>query len=205
VISRAEIRKQVRRRRRQLSELQQEHASLAIAKHLGNSRLFRNAKRIAGFMSNDGEPDLTSLMRLAWQRKKTWHLPLIGLPNINHLWFAPYAEGDELAINRFGIAEPVTPLHETARSFSLDLVLVPLVAFDMEGNRIGMGKGYYDHTLAFLQRRSHWRKPRLVGIAYELQMFDQIPRQPWDIPLDAVVTEKAFYNFNNFTLQEQTG
>lgn len=200
MISRAEIRTQIRFKRRQLNEAERQHASRAIAANLANTHLFRNSRRIAGFLSNDGEPDLTALMQLAWRRKKHWHLPVIGMPNVNHLWFAPYAEDDALAINRFGINEPITPLHETTRSYGLDLVLMPLVAFDIHGNRLGMGKGYYDRTLEFLHRRRHWRKPRLVGIAFELQKFEQLPQQPWDVPLDAIVTEATVYNVRRFTL-----
>lgn len=109
-------------------------------------------------------------------------------------------KNDALITNRFGIDEPDTPLHQTTRSYGLDLVLMPLVAFDIEGNRLGMGKGYYDRTLKFLHLRRHWRKPRLVGIAYELQKFEQLPKQAWDIPLDAIVTEKAVYNINQLNL-----
>ena len=198
--SRNEIRKQVRQQRRQLNKREVQHASLAIADNLSNTHLFRNAQRIAGFLSNEGEPDLTSLMQLAWKHQKLWHLPIIGLPNVNHLWFAPYHPGDLLVTNRFGIGEPDKALHKSARSYSLDIVLMPLVAFDVQGNRLGMGKGYYDRTLKFLRLRHHWRKPRLVGIAYELQKFDQLPQQPWDIPLDAIVTEKTVYNVGQLKL-----
>ncbi len=200
VNSRSDIRKQVRQLRNQLSAQQRQHASQSITKNLAKTHLFRNSQRIAGFLSNDSEPDLTRLMQLAWQQYKQWHLPVIGLPNINHLWFAPYKENDTLVINRFGIGEPDTPLHQTTRSYGLDLVLMPLVAFDIEGNRLGMGKGYYDRTLKFLHLRRHWRKPRLVGIAYELQKFDQLPKQAWDIPLDVIVTEKSVYNINHLHL-----
>ncbi len=198
--SRQQIRKQIRLRRQQLSATAQQRASQAIINNLANSQLFRNSQRIAGFLSNDSEPDLTPLMQRAWQQKKQWHLPVIGLPNVNHLWFAPYKENDPLVHNRFGIGEPDTPLHETTRSYGLDLVLMPLVAFDTNGNRLGMGKGYYDRTLKFLRLRKHWRKPRLVGIAYELQKFEQLPFQPWDIPLDAIVTEKSVYNIRQLKL-----
>ena len=200
MITRAEIRRQIRLKRQQQSATDQQHASQAIVDNLANSQLFRNSQRIAGFLSNDGEPDLTALMQLAWQQQKRWHLPIIGLPNINHLWFAPYKKNDPLVSNRFGIGEPDTPLHETTRSYGLDLVLMPLVAFDGEGNRLGMGKGYYDRTLKFLRLRRHWHKPRLVGIAYELQKFEQLPFQPWDIPLDAVVTEKSVYNIRQLNI-----
>lgn len=193
VISRAAIRKQVRLQRQALSADRLQAASRAIADQLAGSPLFRNSQRIAGFLSNDNEPDLTPLMQLAWRRQKRWHLPVIGMPNINRLWFAPYDRDDRLMDNRFGIGEPVTALHDATRSYGLDLVLMPLVAFDAQGNRLGMGKGYYDRTLEFLLRRRHWRKPRLVGIAYEFQRFEQLPEQPWDVPLDAIVTEASVY------------
>jgi len=200
VLSRQEIRQQLRQRRRQLSHHDQHHASQAICQRISRSQLFRNSRRIAGFLSNDGEPDLKPLMQLAWHRKKRWHLPIIGFPNINKLWFAPYNENDPLVTNRFGIGEPDIALHDATRCYGIDLILMPLVAFDPQGNRLGMGKGYYDRTLQFLSHRSQWRKPRLVGIAYELQCFEQLPFQPWDVPLDAIVTEQRIYNINNIAL-----
>lgn len=198
--SRATIRKQIRLRRQQLSEAERQDASRSIAANVAHTHVFCYSLRIAGFLSNDGEPDLTPLMQLAWRRKKRWHLPVIGRPNINQLWFAPYAAADELVTNRFGIGEPVTPLHETTRSYGLDLVLMPLVAFDSHGNRLGMGKGYYDRTLEFLHRRRHWRKPRLVGVAFEFQKVERLPQQPWDVPLDAIVTEQSVYNVRRLNL-----
>ena len=72
---------------------------------------------------------------------------------------------------------------------------MPLVAFDLEGNRLGMGGGFYDRTLAYLAQRHHWRKPHLLGTAFELQRFGKLPNQPWDVPLDGVVTEAAYRSF----------
>jgi 5-formyltetrahydrofolate cyclo-ligase len=192
--SRADIRKQIRKQRQQLSESQRHEAALAITENLARTTLFRQSHRIAGFIANDGEPTLDPLMELAWHRRKQWHLPIIGLPNLNHLWFGRYDEDDALVLNRYGIPEPAIALHQTTPAWGLDLVLMPLVAFDPQGNRLGMGKGYYDRTLKFLRHRCHWRKPRLVGIAYEFQKMEQLPNQPWDIPLDAIVTEQSVYN-----------
>ena len=197
-LSRADIRKQIRRQRQQLSEQQRHEATLAIANNLARTPLFRQSHRIAGFIANDGEPSLDPLMHLAWHHRKEWHLPIIGLPNINHLWFGRYDEDDELVLNRYGI--PATALHQTTPGWGLDLVLMPLVAFDTDGNRLGMGKGYYDRTLKFLRHRQHWRKPRLVGIAYEFQKMAQLPYQTWDIPLDAIVTETSVYNVSRIKL-----
>ncbi len=198
--SRADIRKQIRRQRQQLSEAQRRDATLAITNNLARTPLFRQSRRIAGFIANDGEPSLEPLMQLAWARHKQWHLPIIGMPNLNHLWFGRYDEGDELILNRYGIPEPTIALHQTTPAWGLDLVLMPLVAFDADGNRLGMGKGYYDRTLKFLRHRRHWRKPRLVGIAYEFQKLEQLPQQSWDIPLDAIVTEQAVYNVTQLKL-----
>ncbi len=190
---RAEIRKQMRRQRRALDGRELSQRSLAIADQLQRSRLFHNAQRIAGFIASDGEPSLEPLMQQAWQLGKTWHLPIIGMPNINRLWFAPYADGDALVANRYGIPEPAVHLCHTPKPLALDLILMPLVAFDAQGNRLGMGKGYYDRTLSFLHRRRHWCKPRLIGIAHDFQRVGALPFQAWDVPLDAIVTEAGVY------------
>jgi 5-formyltetrahydrofolate cyclo-ligase len=111
------------------------------------------------------------------------------------LWFTPYAADSELVQNRFGIPEPRVLPRRRVPPWRLDLILVPLVGFDSAGNRLGMGGGFYDQTLAFLQRRSHWRKPRLLGIAYDFQQLDQLPAEPWDIPLDGIATESRIHLF----------
>jgi 5-formyltetrahydrofolate cyclo-ligase len=78
----------------------------------------------------------------------------------------------------------------------LDVILMPLVAFDGQGNRLGMGAGYYDRTLAFLRHRRHWRKPRIIGLAYEFQRMPALPAEPWDVPLDGIITEAGFYKIS---------
>ena len=79
------------------------------------------------------------------------------------------------------------------KPWALDLVITPLVAFDAEGNRMGMGGGYYDRSFAWRKRRRIWRGPMLVGYAYELQKLNSIRASDWDVPMDAVVTESALY------------
>ena len=170
-------------------------ATDAICSYLVSSALFRNSRRLAGFMANENEPDLAAVMYQAWAVGKKWHLPIIGLPYVNHLWFGRYEPGDPLVENRFGIAEPKVALGKATLSWGLDVVLMPLVAFDLQGNRLGMGKGYYDRTLKYLRHRRHWCKPRLIGVAYEFQKVDKLPFQPWDVPLDGVVTEQQLYMF----------
>jgi len=98
-----------------------------------------------------------------------------------------------MQINQFGIAEPMVSPRYYLRADALDLLLVPLVAFDVNGNRLGMGGGFYDRTLAYLKRRQHWCRPYLLGIAHDFQRVESLKRADWDIPLQAILTNKSFY------------
>jgi len=91
--------------------------------------------------------------------------------------------------NKYGIEEPeaISP-SKTANAF--DLLLVPLVAFDRSGTRVGMGAGYYDRALAALSHQSS--KPFLVGLAHHFQEVKSLKREPWDVPLDAILTDHEF-------------
>jgi 5-formyltetrahydrofolate cyclo-ligase len=75
----------------------------------------------------------------------------------------------------------------------LDLVLTPLVAFDAQGHRLGMGGGFYDRSFAYLLRHSRWLRPRLIGLAYDFQRQTRLPHQPWDVPLHAIATDHRLY------------
>ena len=187
-----QLRQEMRQRRRALSHTERSHASYALAEHVAASRLFQTSRRIAFYLPNDGEIDLQPLIEYAWQVNKQCFLPVIGPRNSRRLWFLSYREDVRLQVNRFGIPEPVH--HPGKRQFkphALDLILLPLVAFDKNGHRLGMGGGYYDRTLAFLSHRHRWRKPHLLGTAYQFQQLKKLPTQPWDIPLDAIVTERG--------------
>jgi len=110
----------------------------------------------------------------------------------HRLRFERYAPGIRLRRNRYGILEPAL---RGARCgpMRLDLVVVPLTAFDARGHRLGAGGGYYDR--AFAARRGS--RPRLVGYAYALQQAPALPTEPWDVRLDAVVTDKTLFVFRS--------
>ncbi len=91
--------------------------------------------------------------------------------------------------NRFGIPEPLTHKRVHVPPWGLDLICMPLVAFDRQGNRLGMGGGFYDRSLAYRRGRQSWHKPRLLGIAHALQEVAELEPRPWDIPLSGVATE----------------
>ncbi|HID49286.1 MAG TPA: 5-formyltetrahydrofolate cyclo-ligase [Chromatiales bacterium] len=186
------LRQALRRRRRALGESERRHASLQVCEHVAASRLFINSRRIAFYLPNDGEIDLQPLIEHAWQTHKQCYLPVIGSRNSRRLWFLPYAPHTPLQLNRFGIPEPLHhPGERRFKPHALDLVLLPLVAFDSHGHRLGMGGGYYDRTLAFLTHRRIWSKPRLLGTAYQFQQQASLPVHPWDVPLDGIATEQG--------------
>lgn len=149
----------------------------------------RRQLRIAGFIPADGEVDVRAALLAAYGRGARLYLPVVKGPG-GPLGFRRWRPGQALVRNRFGIPEP----RREAPSCSarhLDLVLVPLVGFDTCGNRLGMGGGFYDRTFADPRPVARWRRPRLVGVAYAGQQVAALPRRPWDVPVDAVVTERG--------------
>ncbi len=193
--SRPEQRRELRARRRALSECERLQRSAALCRQLAGQSLFRNASRIAAYLPQDGEVDTRSLIELCWSTGKQVYLPVLVPFLDNRLWFARYRPDTRLVRNRFGIAEPEIVHRQRIAPHALDLVLAPLVGFDRHGNRLGMGGGFYDRSFAFLLGRKHWRKPQLVGLAYDFQQLPSLPPQPWDVPLTAVATDAEFHRF----------
>lgn len=194
--SRNPLRRELRDKRRALTPAEQTHASQRLAAQLALSRLVRVCRRVALYLPNDGEIDPTPLLERLWRQGKTCYLPILSRLKHDRLWFAPFLPATPLALNRFGIPEPVVPARQWARAQELDLVLMPLVAFDTCGNRLGMGGGFYDKSLAFLGTRTRWRKPHLIGLAHDFQRVDRIEPCPWDVPLQGVATDCNLYTFD---------
>ena len=97
--------------------------------------------------------------------------------------------GTDLVRSDFGLWEPASGTLIDASK--LDVVVTPLVAFDVQRNRIGMGGGYFDRTFAFLGGRTHWLRPKLIGVAFECQRVQKITGNPWDIRVFRVLTEAS--------------
>ena len=182
----------MRRARRSLSEqLRRRHAE-CLAAVVMTRILRRRAQRIACYLPTDGELDLTPLIARLWSLGRKSYLPVI---HKHKLWFMPYTRHTPLATNYFGIPEPdVSPIHRCP-PWGLDLVLMPLVAFDESGNRLGMGGGFYDQTFSYKSKLGGMNRPRLIGVAYEIQRVDQLPASWWDIGLDGIVTENGYRAF----------
>lgn len=190
------LRQQLRALRRGLSVTERQRAARAVADRLTGWSWFAGASRIAGYWACDGELDPMPLLEFARLAGQRVYLPVLADSPSQSLWFACYRPDAPMRRNRFNIPEPEMPPEEWLQPSALDLVLVPLVAFDLTGTRLGMGGGFYDRSFAFLREpdyRGH--RPRLVGLGYEIQNVAGLVRQPWDVPLDAAVTENALYLF----------
>lgn len=189
-------RRRLRQQRRRLSDAQRSACAHALAAELAGHRLFLNSRKIAAYLPVDGEVETSPLIRLAWDMGKEVYLPVLAPAQANRLWFSRFDPDTTLVGNRFGIPEPERAHRQRIAVTALDLVLAPLVGFDTQGHRLGMGGGFYDRTFAFLRHRRHWKKPRLVGLAYEFQRLEALPGEPWDVPLSGVATEAALYLFD---------
>ena len=188
-----DLRSRIRKARRALTPEQQAEAAHGLLENLLHLHSFRTARRVACYLANDGEINSSLVIDWLLSHGKTCFLPVLSHINGNSLLFAPVGYGTDMGVNRYGIPEPVVPLRELVRPIQLDLVLLPLVAFDTAGHRIGMGGGYYDRSLQCRRNRCHWLKPRLIGIAHELQKVDHIVANKWDVPLEGVVTDRQVY------------
>jgi 5-formyltetrahydrofolate cyclo-ligase len=194
--AKSELRARLRSRRSDLSSDDQRAAAERMTANLTSTRFFLASRRIACYLPNDGEIDPSLIIERLWRMRKEVFLPVVPSFGRDRLGFARVLPGMKLAPNRYGIAEPRVLARELTRAEDLDLILLPLVAFDANGNRLGRGVGFYDKTLAFRQRRRHLQKPRLLGLAHDFQRVAAVPADAWDVPLDGVVTDRAVYYIN---------
>jgi 5-formyltetrahydrofolate cyclo-ligase len=192
--SKNKIRQSIRAKRHTLSVEQQNKAAEQVFKYIAQLHRYHLSQHIAFYLSTQSELNPEQILLNAYQAGKKCYLPVLHSQKINTLCFLPYAPGDKLVANRFGILEPaIEDVKNTIPVWQLELVFVPLVAFDKDLNRLGMGKGYYDRTFEFLRQPSA-HKPFLIGLGYAMQEVEQLAFEPHDVKLDMVVTEsKQFY------------
>lgn len=194
---RRNLRERLRASRRAMPADECRQAALSVAVRVVDCPTYTQAHHVAGYWACQGELDPLPLLERAGIAGKQAYLPVIVDDPPKTLRFAPYRSDSPLRLNRFNIPEPDVPATEWVSPNQLDLVLVPLVAFDLVGTRVGMGGGFYDRSFAFLHDPAYRSKrPYLLGLGYEFQKIpDLLVREAWDIPLDAVATEAALYEF----------
>lgn len=183
------IRQRLRIARRALSADQQQLFADQLATIICRDPVFLRARRVGIYLANDGEIDPSILMEIALKSGKRCFLPILHPLKVNRLYFGEYNTRTVLRPNRFGIPEPKLKTRQLVPPWSLDIIFMPLVAFDRQGNRMGMGGGFYDRTLAFMAK-SNRQKPLLIGLAHSSQEIDQLSQQNWDIPLHLIATNR---------------
>ena len=178
------IRQDIIRQRRSLSHNDIQRRSLQIAQQVQQLDEFQNAETLALYLSVRGEVDTQALIDIAHANKKRVVVPKV---QDTKLCFYRYDE-DALQKGRFGILEPSST--EAFELSDIDIILMPLVAFDNNGHRIGMGGGYYDTTLAAYQNA---HTPFRLGLGYAFQHKPLIQHHEWDINLHAIATENKIH------------
>jgi len=186
-------RRDIRIRRRSLSPAEQKRNGEAICRHLLSWPVFLKTESIAVYFNSDGEVDLSPVVEHAWSMGKKVYLPMLHPFAGNRLWFGAWDRDQRLIPNRYNIPEPDPRVSKPLHGLRLDMVMMQLVAFDLRCSRIGMGGGFYDRTFAFRLRNKNWRRPKLIGIAHDLQRIQRLERNAWDVQMDAVVTERKRY------------
>jgi 5-formyltetrahydrofolate cyclo-ligase len=197
-VIREEIRRAMRANRRRISPTDRAIAARQFAAAADRAYLLLPQRRIAVYHPYGHEADTQGITQRAWQRGCRVYLPVITHQRDFRMEFRRFAAGTCLKSNAFGILEPLKEGAERIPVFHLDVIFMPLVAFDDRGSRIGSGAGFYDRALRHLHGARHWRRPKLVGVAYSQQRADSIEANAWDIPMDAIITESYFKRFNSF-------
>ena len=180
---RNQLRQQIRKTRANLTALQQQQAEDSITQQALALIEERNAQHIALYVSFDGEISTDKLIKTLWAQGKQVYLPVLHPFNPNHLLFLCYLPDTPMLKNKFGIWEPKLNVQNALPLDELDILFTPLVAFDKQGNRLGMGGGFYDRTL------QHWQKSPFipVGLAHQCQQVEQLPTEVWDVPLHQIL------------------
>lgn len=165
------------------------HADAIAAAHLLSQQSFFNeSQHIACYLPFKDEFETDPIIYTIWEAGKNCYLPVLHSHGNQSLHFILYRPDDRLVANRYGILEPINTENEIAAEM-LDLVITPLIAFDMQGHRLGTGGGYYDRTFAFLHE-SKFQKPMMLGLGYSIQAAEHLPAERWDVNLDAILTEE---------------
>lgn len=186
-----EIRKTVRLARQKISLSDRKEAAERAHDLLVHSEIFIKSKHIACYIPMKNEFDTHPIIQAIWSANKDCYLPVLSKDQKKFLYFVQYQKNDVLHLNVLSVMEPDIN-QEHIEKENLELILMPLVAFDRQGGRIGTGGGYYDRTFSFLKNKLSL-KPFLMGVAFACQEVKIIPIDEWDIALDGVVTEKEIF------------
>ena len=197
------LRRSLRHQRRALSEHEQRLAAQRLCQRLKTLPEIRRARRLSLYLPVNGEIDPTPLIPWLRQRNVNIYLPVLRPFSANRLWFVAYRPDTPMIKNRFGIWEPDVRFSAQRRNrlptWALDTLIVPLVGFDANANRMGMGGGFYDRSLAFMHRPGP--SPTLIGVTHACQQVASLPVEPWDVPLQVVVSDQGYVRRQSLSLK----
>ncbi|WP_439146926.1 5-formyltetrahydrofolate cyclo-ligase [Vibrio sp.] len=194
-LTRSEFRKQIRIKRNALTGEQQTQSGLDLVQQCAQLDEVQSAQHIALYISIDGELDTQPLIEWLWAQGKQTYLPVLHPFSAGHLLFLHYSPDTPTVLNKYGIVEPQLNQLLVKPCQQLDLILTPLVGFDSQGHRLGMGGGYYDRTLARWFESGNGAPP--IGLAHDCQHVDTLPTEEWDIPLPKIVTPSKTWQWEN--------
>jgi 5-formyltetrahydrofolate cyclo-ligase len=176
-LSKKDLRQSFLKQRRSLSQEMWREKSDRLSFNLTQNPLFIQAKTVLAYFSFNREPDLSYLFTL----EKNWGFPRCqGKSLIWHYWQI----GDPLEIGSYGIKEPSSTL-PLVNPNEVDLILVPAVASDRQGYRLGYGGGFYDRMLD----SSEWKNIPTIGIVFDFAVVEALPIEPWDCRLDSICVD----------------
>ncbi|MDA4136531.1 MAG: 5-formyltetrahydrofolate cyclo-ligase [Thaumarchaeota archaeon] len=186
-MNKKELRQSALQSRRAMPSTRITELSWRVEENLVGQKEFRDARRVASYVAKEDEVQTAPILERALSEGKVVVVPVVDRQS-DELLFFEIRNVRELSPGKFGVREPKrngspVPLSET------DVVLVPLLAWDGRGHRVGYGKGYFDRALA--TRGSS----RAIGLAFESQAVTQVPEEVTDVQLDMVVTEKQVLRF----------
>lgn len=183
------IRQRIKNKRQLLNRHQQDFAAVSVWRQVTRQSFFTHAQKIAFYIAIQGELNPNLIIQTALRLGKQVYLPIIH-PSTHTLKFTAYKPNMRMIKNQYDIWEPESKPENRVLPHTLDLVLVPLVAFDPECNRLGMGKGYYDRAF---QNLKDCNKPFRLGLAHQCQRINNVPTSEQDVKMHAVATERKIY------------
>ncbi|MBM5572876.1 MULTISPECIES: 5-formyltetrahydrofolate cyclo-ligase [Deefgea] len=190
ITQKSQLRRQLRQIRAAISIADRQSAAWAVTHCPQILQKLRRGKKIALYVAVGSEFSAWPLIFLALRRGCLVYLPVV--PAVGRkMSFVRLNQDSVWQIGAYNIPIPFHTEHCQARN--LDVVFVPLLGFDQSLARLGQGGGFYDTTFTFRRNRQSWKKPCLIGLAFESQRVGALPSEPWDLRLDAIATELAYY------------
>lgn len=175
------LRELMHTRRMQMPHAAMMRASESVALHFADHPILAFAPSFAGYLAIRGEVDVKPVFQAMGRFGKQMALPT--MTEQKALQFRKWRPGDPLVRHHMGVEEPPN----TAPALIPAVVLVPLMAFDGDGYRLGYGGGFYDRTIAIMRKFAH--PPLFIGVAYSMQEIEQVPVGEHDARLDGILTE----------------